>query len=290
MQDIFAVQDEITRTVASTLTTNIDLAEYDRLKHQPTDSLGAYALRKRAQEQSFKFSRDGNIEARKLSAQAIELDPNYAGAYVELAWAYVFGYRFGWIEDLTREDSLDLAFKTARKAIDLDPLNFAGYWVLANAMTHSGDLKAAAALYDKAISLNPNSASVLADSIDPLVYGGRANEAVERMKTAIRLNPHHQDWYFWNLGWAQYFAQDYEGALASIEKMNGVPDRLRRTLAPILLRLGRKDEAQTVIDGFLADNPEYSIAEAQKAPFTDQAYLDRWLEDLRALGVPELSP
>ncbi len=287
LQDIFDVQDEITRTIASTLSTSIDLAEYDRLKHQPTDSLGAYELSRRAEEHSLRFSKMDNIQAQRLSEQAIALDPNFAGAYAELAWAHSFGYRFGWSEDLSREESLDLAFKMARKAIDLEPLNFAGYAVLAYATMYSGDLDRAVTLYDKAISLNPNSAGTLVNSTDPLVYSGRADEAVERMLSAIRLNPHHPDWYLWNLGWAQYFAEDYAGALASIEKMNEVPDRLRRTLAPILLRLGREEEAKTMIGQFLEDNPNYSIEEARNAPFESDDYLNRWLDDLRRLGVPE---
>lgn len=287
LQDIFEVQDEITRTVASTLNTSINLAEYDRLKHQPTESLGAYELSRRAEEHSLRFNKADNIQARRLSEQAIALDPNFADAYAELAWAHTFGYRFGWSEDLSREESLDLAFEMARKAIDLEPLNFAGYAVLAYVTMYSGDLDRAVTLYDKAISLNPNSAGTLVNSTDPLVYSGRADEAVERMRSAIRLNPHHPDWYLWNLGWAQYFAEDYAGALASIEKMNGVPDRLRRTLAPILLRLGREEEAKTLIDEFLADNPDYSIEEARKAPFESDDYLNLWLDDLRRLGVPE---
>lgn len=290
LQDIFDVQDQITRTVASTLSTSINLAEYDRLKHQPTESLGAYELSRRAQEHSFKFSKEDNIQARRLSEQAIKLDPDFAGAYAELAWAHSFGYRFGWSEDLSRDGSLQLAFEMARKAIDLEPLNFAGYAVLAYATMYGGDLDRAVTLYDKAISLNPNSAGTLVDSTDPLVYSGRAGEAVERMQAAIRLNPHHPDWYLWNLGWARYFAEDYAGALASIEKMNEVPDRLRRTLAPILLRLGREDDARTMIDEFLDDNPDYSIEEARKAPFESDAYLNRWLDDLRQLGVPETKP
>lgn len=289
LQDIFSVQDEITRTVASLLSTNIDLAEYSRLKLQPTESLGAYELRKRAQEESFTFTKEGNIRAEKLSAKAIALDPNYAGAYVENAWAHIFGYRWGWTDTLTRDESLERAFEMARKAIELEPFNFTGHWVLANATTHSGDLERAAALYNKAISLNPNSASVLADSIDPLVYRGNAPEAVERMKLAIRLNPHHQDWFLWNLGWAQYFAEDYAGAKASIEKMNEIPSRLKRTYAPVLLRLGLDEEAKSVIGEFLTANPDYSIEEAKKAPFEDDSYANRWIEDLRQLGVPEKS-
>jgi adenylate cyclase len=287
--DIFAVQDEISRTVASLLSTNIDLAEFDRLKHQPTESLGAYELRKRAQEQGLTFTRDGNIRAEELSARAIELDPNYAGAYVESAWAHINGYRWGWIDTLTREESLERAFEMARKAVELEPFGFKGYWVLANATTQSGDLERAVELHNKAIALNPNSASVLADSIDPLVYGGNAPEAVKRMNLAIRLNPRHQDWYLWNLGWAQYFSEDYAGAKASIERMNEIPDRLKRTYAPVLLRLGLDSEAQSVIDEFLTANPDYSIQEAKKAPFSDDKYLDRWLDDLRKLGVPEVN-
>ncbi len=287
LQDIFAVQDEVTRTIALTLNENIDLAEYDRVEHQPTDNLSAYELFKRAQEQSFTFTKEGNILAMELSAKAIALDPNFASAYIELAWAHNFGYRWGWTEITSREESLALAFEMARKAINLEPFNFKAHQVLASITVQSGDLEKAATLYEKAISLNPNSAQVLADSIDPLIYSGRADEAVDRMKAAIRLNPHHPDWYLWNLGWAQYFAEDYEGALASIEKMNGVPDRLRRTLAPILLRLGRDDEARTMMGEFLADNPDYDIEEAKSAPFTDKQFHNRWLDDLRALGVPE---
>ncbi|CUH47162.1 adenylate/guanylate cyclase domain-containing protein [Ruegeria atlantica] len=287
LEDIFAVQDEVTRTIALTLNENIDLAEYGRLEHQPTDNLNAYELFKRAQEQAFTFTKEGNILAMELSEKAIELDPNFASAYIELAWAHNFGYRWGWTEIASREESLALAFEMARKAIKLEPFNFKAHQVLASVTVQSGDLEKASSLYEKAISLNPNSAQVLADSIDPLIYSGRADEAVDRMRVAIRLNPHHPDWYLWNLGWAQYFAEDYEGALASIEKMNGVPDRLRRTLAPILLRLGREDEARAMIGEFLIDNPDYDIEEAKAAPFTDKEFHNRWLDDLRALGVPE---
>lgn len=287
LDDIFSVQDEVTRTIALTLNENIDLAEYDRLEHQPTDNLGAYELFKRAQEQSFTFTKEGNIRAMELSRKAIELDPNFASAYIELAWTHNFGYRWGWTDITPREDSLALAFEMARKAIKMEPYNFKAHQVLASITVQTGDLEKAASIFEKAISLNPNSAQVLADSIDPLVYSGKAEEAVERMKAAIRLNPHHPDWYLWNLGWAQYSAEDYEGALASIEKMNEVPDRLRRTLAPVLLRLGRHDEARAVIGEFLEDNPDYDIEEAEAAPYTDKETHNRWLDDLRALGVPQ---
>ena len=75
LQDIFSVQDEITRTVASLLSTNIDLAEYSRLKHQPTEILGAYELRKRAQEEWFTFTKGGNIRGRRAERESNRARP-----------------------------------------------------------------------------------------------------------------------------------------------------------------------------------------------------------------------
>lgn len=290
LQDIFAVQDEITQTIAATLTENIDLAEYDRLVGPTTTSLGAYEYRKRAQKEWLKFTKEGNILARELSEKAIAIDPNYSEAYVELAWSHINGYRWGWSNSLSREESLSLAFEMANKARELDPTNFKSYWVLGNATVQSGDLNKATALLDRAIELNPNSASLLADTIDPLVYTGQAHEAIARMMKAIRLNPNYPDWYLWNLGWAQYFAEQYHDSVISFQKMNQLPNAVRRTLAPALLRLGRLEEAQDVIAEFLKNSPDYSIEDTKIAPFEHEEYRQRWQDDLRKLGVPETAP
>ncbi len=151
----------------------------------------------------------------------------------------------------------------------------------------SGDLDQAVVEYDRAIELNPNSARVLADSVEALVYLGRAEEAISRTKAAIRLNPRHPDWYLWNLGWAQYFAEQYEDALASLKKMNKTPNGARRTLAPVLVRLGRLDEARAVIAEFVQNEPDYSLENVETIPFEHKEYLERWTKDLLKAGIPE---
>lgn len=290
LQDIFAVQDEITQTIAATLIENIDLAEYDRLAGPATKNLGAYEYRKRAQKEWLKFTKEGNVLARELSEKAIAIDPNYSEAYVELAWSHINAYRWGWSDSLSREEALSLAFEMANKARELDPTNFKSYWVLGNATLQSGDLNTATALLERAIELNPNSASLLADTIDPLVYTGQAHEAIARMKKAIRLNPNYPDWYLWNLGWAQYFAEQYHDSVTSFQKMNQLPNAVRRTLAPALLRLGRLEEAQDVIAEFLKNKPDYSIEDTKIPPFEHEEYRQRWQDDLRQLGIPEKAP
>ncbi len=290
LQDIFAVQDEVTRTIAATLKQNIDLAEYNRVQRKPTASLGAYELRKRGQALFFTFTRNGTEQAKRLYEKALALDPNYSEAYVGLAWVHINGYRWGWSETHSREESLGLALETARQAVEIDPFSHRAHQVLANATMQAGDLDKAVAEYDIAIKLNPNSARVLVDSIGPLVYLGRVEEAISRIKTAIRLNPRHPDWYLWNLGWAQYFAEQYEDALASMKKMNKMPNGARRTLAPVLVRLGRLDEARAVIAEFLKNEPDHSIEDMEVIPFEHKEYLERWKEDLRKAGIPEKPP
>ncbi len=71
----------------------------------------------------------------QLSQQAIELDPSFAGAYIELAFANIFGYRWGWSENTPRGESLARAFEMARKAIEIEPFNSKAHQVLAMATT-----------------------------------------------------------------------------------------------------------------------------------------------------------
>ena len=191
LADIFTVQDEITRTIVATLAQNVNLAEFDRLLRQPTNSLSAFELVNRSRAERLKWTAEGHEEAKRLAEKALEVDPNYSEAYFSIAWVHINCFRWGWCGDRPRENALDLAEEAARKAIELNPYSHLAHWVLANAMMQRGDIEQAEVEYDRAIALNANSASVLVDSIEPLVYLGRADEAVARAKTAIRLSPHH---------------------------------------------------------------------------------------------------
>jgi TolB-like protein/class 3 adenylate cyclase/Tfp pilus assembly protein PilF len=207
LEDVLAVQDEITRTIAATLEENVDLAERDRARSKPPQDLKAYEYVALAKAHRLKFTKEDNERARQMSEKAIELDPGYAEAYVGLTWVNINGFRWGWSVKHSREESLRLALESAKKAVALGPFNSRTHWVMANALMQSGKLEQALAKYDQALKLNPNSARMRADMAEPLVYAGRAEEAVSLVKTAIRLNPRHPGWYWWNLGWAQYYAE-----------------------------------------------------------------------------------
>ena len=285
--DIFAVQDEITQTIVATLAQNVNLAEFDRLLRQPTESLSAYELVNRGRAERLKWTPEGNQEGKRLSEKALKLDPSYSEAYFSLAWVHINCFHWGWCDTRSREASLGLAFEMARKAIELDPYSHLAHWALANVYMQEGKQDRALTEYARALELNPNSADVLADGAEPLVFLGRAEEAVAQLKRAIRLNPYHPDWYWWSLGWAQYFAEKYEDAVASIRRMSDMPNGARRTLAAALVRLERLDEAQVVMAESIENGMDMTLSDLRGWKFQHQEYLDRWLEDLRAAGMPE---
>lgn len=290
LENIFTIQDEITRTVAATLEQSIDLAERERAASKPVESLAAYELFKRGDAEWYKFTKESTETAKRLWQRALELEPTYSEAHMGLAWAHINGYRWGWSDTYSREESLRFAIQRAKKAVELDPFNYKSHHTLANVRMYSGNLEQSVEAYDRALELNPNAAEVLADSAEVLVYLGRAEEAISRLETAIRLNPLHPDWYLVQLAWAQYFAKRYDDALASLRKTNSIPNWGRRTLAPILVRLDRLEKARKVIAEFLRNERDYTLENMKVWPFEHEEYLERWTEDLRTAGVPEHPP
>lgn len=289
LADIFALQEDITRTIAATLEENINQYEYDRLLRQPTESLEAYELVNRGRAERLKFTPEGNELALQLSEKAIAIDPGYSEAYFSLAWVHINCFRWAWCGDRPQDQALDRASRAAQRAVALDPDSSLAHWVLANATMQRGDLEQAVIEYDRSIALNPNSAGVLADSTEVLVYMGRMDKAVERIQAAIRLNPHHPDWYLWTLAWAQYFAGDYEAGLEALQNMADMPNLARRTQAALLVRLGRVEEARTAIARLLEKAPDYSIKLQRHSlvgKFRDPVFAERFLDDLHTAGLP----
>ncbi|WP_425046058.1 tetratricopeptide repeat protein [Primorskyibacter sp. S87] len=290
LKDIFSLQDEITRTIAATLEQSIDLAEYDRLLRQPTENYGAYELVYLSRAERLKFTPEGNEKAKQLAERALKLDPEYSVAYFSLAWVHINCDRWGWCDDRPRDEALGLALAAARKAVALDPDSSLAHWVLAHAFMQANELEQSEREYNRAIELNPNSAGVLAGSVEAMVYLGQVDKAVERLKTAIRLNPHHPDWYLWSLAWAQYFAGQYQDGLEAIDQMAKIPNLARRTQAALFVRLGEIQDARASIDKLLEGQPGYTIEDQEyslKGKFRNEQVAARFIEDLRTAGLPE---
>jgi len=114
-------------------------------------------------------------------------------------------------------------------------------------------------MFEEGLKANPNDADLLVWWAEAIGFMGRLEEAIQRIKEAMRLNPYYPNWYLWVLGQAQYQSRDYEGAVKTIAQMSPIGEA-RRFLAGSLAYLGRMEEARAEAQKFLKDNPTFSVS------------------------------
>jgi adenylate cyclase len=99
LNDIFAMQDEITQKIVMTLRVEMEEAEISRVRRIPTKNLNAYEYALRGEEYLRAYSKSTNLQARQMFERAIEMDPGYALPYVGLGYTYLFEWLFYWSQN-----------------------------------------------------------------------------------------------------------------------------------------------------------------------------------------------
>ena len=113
--------------------------------------------------------------------------------------------------------------------------------------------------YRRAIELNPSDANAIAVSGVPLASVGRIDEAIERFRLAMRLNPHHPEWYWDNLGSIFYLARRYADSVASFLRCSRLTLYSRSRYAAALAQLGERERACIAVDELLKLRPDFSV-------------------------------
>jgi TolB-like protein len=188
LEDIFDLQDQITSSVIGAIFPQLERAEIERAKRKPTESLQAYDYYLRALSSFYQFTREGNIEALKLSEAANVIDPNFAAAYALGAYCYLQRRLFRWRSDPTQERVE--ARRLVKRAIELDKDDPT---VLARAGQVTSDLldevEEGAALILRAINLDPNLATAQNSGGWEHLWHGDLDAALEQFHVAVRLSP-----------------------------------------------------------------------------------------------------
>ncbi len=294
VEDIFAVQDEITDMIAATLEPEISAAERDRARRKPPGSLGAWELYQRGMWHLLRQNRDDLTLARALFHDAIGLDPTFAAAHAAFAIAAFWQFIHGLATDPDSGRAELLA--GAARAMECDPRDSLAHSAMGLAFMESGQHAKAIAEHEIATELNPNSAFAQWCSGYALNRADQPEQALARFDLALRLSPRDPAaWSYQTLRAASlYFLGRYEEAIAAAQSATSA--RLDDVVWPLvhwagsLGQLGRLDEAESVISELRRKRPGLTIAEFHAWPHNasrSAGSLERMLDGLRKAGLPE---
>lgn len=280
LDDIFAVQDEVTAKIVEALLGRL----HAPLARNRPRNIEAYDLCVRARRLMDDTPQSAR-EAHLMLTRAISLDPDYAEAHRWLA----MNHWMGWVHSGgPTEAGRGTALELAGRAVVLDPNDAGCRWILAYLLAYEGRFDEADAEFATAIKLDPNEADTFAALSDILVLAGRVEEGLDAIGKAFRLNPHPASWYYLALGQAQYAAGQYEAAVETLRRGEAYGTSARRFLAASLAQLDRLDEARAEAELFLVGNPDFTTRHwAATEPFRDQATLAHFVDGFRRAGLPE---
>jgi TolB-like protein/DNA-binding winged helix-turn-helix (wHTH) protein/Tfp pilus assembly protein PilF len=287
--ELFAVQDEVTRSIVEALAVKITRGEQDRLARRATDNLKAYDYFQEGQRLVKLSSAETNARAREMYRKAIELDPKYGRAYGALAVTLAFDFRRGWTE--APLETLDRALELANRAVALDDSVPQTYWALGFVHLARKEFDQAEKATAQAIEIAPYYADGYGLLALIKVFRGDAAEAIELNDKAIRYNPFYSFEYLVTYGMAHYMRGDYDAAIAVLERgqeRNPSAIRMKVPLAASYVRAGRQDDAEWVAEEVQMLSPTTTVSSIEKAiPFARPALKQPLMEDLRKAGIPE---
>jgi adenylate cyclase len=283
LEDIFAVQDEVVRTVVATVAGRLEAAGAELAKRKPPESLIAYDYVLRGVEQLNLVGDQHNAEARHLFEKAVELDQQYAASHAYLALAIFVEWQ------INRDPGeLERALASARRAVALDDNDSRCHRILSTIYTHLREFDRAEFHSDRSIALNPNDAQAALSRAGLLQRLGRAEEGIEWGRKAMQLNPYHPNWYWETLGKVLHSAGHYAEALDAYSRIVGRPSFYHAYVAACHAELGQMDEARKHAALALQAKPDFSVtAWGTRLPFKHETDLQRFLAGLRKAGLPE---
>lgn len=258
LEDIFALQDEITAAIVAMVPGRIEADNSDRARRIPTESMPAYECVLAAKVLHHKSNKLDNIEAAKLLERAIGLDPNYAHAHAWRACVAGQALTYGW-SNRDMEETLAEVQNDLSKAQSLDENDADIHRVLAAIHIARNNLDQAQHHQHKAHRLNPNYDIVVVQSGELLTWQGRPEEGAELIQQAMELNPLHPPRFWGHLARSYYTAKRYAEAISAIGRIES-PDTLQLAfLAASHARVEDLTQAENCVALAMRENPDLTI-------------------------------
>ncbi|MGI9291394.1 MAG: tetratricopeptide repeat protein, partial [Gammaproteobacteria bacterium] len=266
IEDLFELEENLSRTIATTVTGQIesDLRRIAIAKGAAEQQ--AYDLLLSGIYHAYRFNRQDTAVAIEKLNQCLAQDPDNLRAHVMLYGCHSMGYLERWTED--HQASFRLAEKHIRKALKSGPESGMVQVVFGEFLIFKGDLEEADLHLDKALELNPNDPDALITKALKLELQGQFSEALELAERVIALDPYHP-WAEWELAVSQFYCGHYETALETLTKSRTSPGFMQVYIVMSHIKLGNIELARQALQKFLQTCRENMLSMPQT--------LDEWL-------------
>ena len=291
LDDIFAVQDEITATIVGVVAPELIGAEMQRARRKDPASMDAWDCVMRANWHAWRLTEEDGAEARKFASQAIELDPGMARPRVVYAMCNVWDVLFARSE--SPEQLLAEAHDMARRAVELDDRDAEAHTILGMVALFMRRYDDSLRRLETALEINSNLAFGYMWGGGYYALSGESDKARAHLKEALRLSPRDRAnyWTFAFFGLADFADERYEEAVEWAQRAIHLYQKFptaHRLLTASRRQLGQTEKARAALIALLSVAPGTTVAKIRAAvPWKDPAVMERYLDALRKAGLPE---
>jgi adenylate cyclase len=283
LEDIFAVQDELTKEIIMSMQVKLTEGEQARATAKGTNNLEAYLKCLQANELVHRVNPESNALGKQLAEEAVALDPDYAWAYYNLGRAHQLDV---WLRtSKSPKESIGKAIGFMKKAIALDDTLAEAHGRLGFIYSMIGKYDEGIAQAEKGVAVNPNSAMARVMLSKTLSFAGRWEESIPPYKKAIRLNPIPPNMYLYSLGLSYGFTGQYDEAITWCEKaVREAPDSLfaRVMMTVVYSWSGQDEKARAEAAEVLRIQPKYTI---EKSRYKRKEDRERFVGALQKAGL-----
>ncbi len=291
MEDIFALQDEVTGEIVAALKAAFGSALETQSRQAPTANQAAYDIYLRAQQATRQLDMENLSAALSLFQEAITLDPGFADAYAGDAWAAALVWRASFIDILSSSEARSRAEQSIARALSLQPGHAGALQVRVLFLSMDGRSDEALAMMREIVAAEPNNAKARYRLANVLNNIGRPAEALTELEAALLLDP-KPDILSQDFMMSVYYGNElYEKSFAIAREVEALSPKSFLGHNGVICsgaRLGCLEEARAALAENLKLFPPYNV---QLFVVYSQNYAPSYREDLlgamRMAGVPE---